>query len=93
MTNGGYDKKRDGNIIGWWLRWMFVGVLAAIALFVVLAHIANVRVEKQKEYREECFKYGPRDSDGDPVCDRDFMPSYTASSPFFMPSAGAPSGS
>lgn len=93
MANGGYNRERDGNIIGWWLRWMFVGILAAVGLFVVLTHVANVRVEKQKEYREECYKYGPRDSDGDPVCDRDFMPSFTSSGPYFRSSAGAPSGS
>lgn len=88
MTNG-YDRERKGSIVGWWLRWMFVGFLASIGIFVLLAHIANARVEKQKEYREECYKYGPRDQDGYPVCDRDFMPSYTSSGPYFSPAAGS----
>jgi hypothetical protein len=93
MANGGYDRERDGSFIGWWLRWMLVGVLIAVGLFVVLIHVANVRVEKQREYREECYEHGPRDSDGDPVCDRDFMPSYTSSSPYFRSSKAVPSGS
>lgn len=85
--------KSEKRGVGWFLGWMFAGFLIAIALFLVLVHVADVRVEKQREYREECYKYGPRDPDGDPVCDRDLMPSYTSSGPYFTPPAGAPSGS
>ncbi len=68
---------------------MMVGVLIAAGSFVVLVHICNVRVEKQKEYREQCYKYGPKDKDGDHVCDRDFMPSYTSMGPYFTSSNAA----
>jgi hypothetical protein len=77
------------NKVGWFLGWMAVGFAIAVALFVLLVHVAGVRVEKQKEYRQECFEWGPRDSDGDPVCDRDFMPSYTSTGPYFGPKASA----
>lgn len=87
MTN-----KKSGGL-GWWIGWMFAGFLVAVGLSVVLMHVANSRVEKQREYRDECFKWGPRDADGDPICDRDLMPSYTSSGPYFTPPAGAPSGS
>ncbi len=75
----------------WFIGWMAVGAAVAVALAVVLVHVSNVRVEKQKEYRQECFRWGPRDSDGDPVCDRDFMPTYTSAGPYFgPPSSDAP---
>ena len=86
MTNGGYNRERDGSFIGWWFRWMMVGVLITVGGFVVIVHVCNVRVEKQKEYREQCYKYGPKDKDGDRVCDGSFMPSYTSSGPYFTPS-------
>ncbi len=84
---------KKGSTVGSWLAWMLVGILAAMGLLVVLVHVADVRVEKQRQYREECYERGPRDRDGEPVCDRDFMPAYTSSGPYFRASAGAPSGS
>lgn len=87
MTN-----KKSGGL-GWWIGWMFAGFLIAIALFLVLANIANVRLEKQREYRRECYEFGPRDSEGDPVCDYDLMPAYTSSGPYFTPPGGARPGS
>ncbi len=86
MENG-----RRGGTVGWWLGWALVGFLTAMAGFVALVHVANVRVEKQREYREECYKWGPRDQDGDPVCDPGYMPAFTKSGPFFRPRDGAPS--
>jgi len=81
------------NTIGWWLGWALVGFAMAVGAFAILIHVADVRVERQREYREECYKWGPRDQAGDPVCDPDYMPAYTKTGPFFRPPAAAPSGS